>query len=711
MKFSEFTTIFITMVLVNSMAAAAEPSTPQTASTVKGRGLDSYLSGIEKRVKTNWFPIRSDRTSRAIVGFKIHFDGSISQLMIETSSGSVFVDDTAIQAVRSSVPLPALPEGAPSVEEARFTFEYKYNPNPIGDGLNPKSDSDAINKVIGELEHKEGDNRKQLEQQYRELGKVYAQKDLCSESLEAFAKARKLCEATHGVGSPQVVDLLNAEVQFLYTDKKNYNPGLALLKQLEEEMPASRFLDRARVKTSIAWLIEIPQQHWDAARSLLKDAADLTRNLKNPILYNRSLFSVAEFNVREHRVDEAIGLLQARFEDCIKASSPQEEGSVDVGEILSDLWFVEKKDAIRSMKVAETLYGTLAAKYGENSPSALDALWLCKKAADRTTDTAMRIKYTEKYWKDSANARLNKWESLSRARPSAENLLFYGICLKDAGKRTEAENAFRSGVKLFPTDTPLKRHLELLVAGGDEKHSNVISLNNNGVRALAKNDFNGAIKNLKEALKLEPTYNNALSNLAIAYNNFALSQVNDPKVALLNFHSSAYLVPGNKTTTENLDGLIRKFLKLDPSSYQTRLKLGDEALAEHDFAGAIVEYSAALSLKNDDGIRTKLKNVPLPGDLPDKKELHLHPQQQQQLELVHRWEERCKAMPSSVEAHLGLSLALVNTGQLDRAEKELRVVLSLDPQNRVATENLSSLRGRQTTQAAPKSDEDDAEEE
>src|SRR5580700_3642282 len=56
----------------------------------------------------------------------------------------------------------------------------------------------------------------------------------------------------------------------------------------------------------------------------------------------------------------------------------------------------------------------------------------------------------------------------------------------------------------------------------------VISLNNEGVRAINLNDFELAIAKLSAALKIDPRYNLARGNLAITYSLLAESRKSKP---------------------------------------------------------------------------------------------------------------------------------------------------------------------------------------
>src|SRR6185437_3930872 len=138
--------------------------------------------------------------------------------------------------------------------------------------------------------------------------------------------------------------------------------------------------------------------------------------------------------------------------------------------------------------------------------------------------------------------------------------------------------------------------------------SQVIGLNNDGVKALNSSNYQLAIQKFEAALKLDPNYKLARDNLAIAHNNYGLQLRNTPAEALKQFHQALYLNMSNATTMQNVDGII-KMMGKDPHSFADRVALGDQARLAADFVGAIIEYSAALKLKDDAKIHVKLGDV------------------------------------------------------------------------------------------------------
>jgi tetratricopeptide (TPR) repeat protein len=238
----------------------------------------------------------------------------------------------------------------------------------------------------------------------------------------------------------------------------------------------------------------------------------------------------------------------------------------------------------------------------------------------------------------------------------------------------------------------------------------VIELNNEGVRALGASNFKLAIDKFEAALKRDPSYTRAKSNLAIAYNNYGLFvNKQSPAMALKYFHQALLLDPANPTTKANVDGIIR-IMGRDPLNFQDRVELGDMARKQGDFDGAIVEYQAACGIKNDPGVREKLGDVlRVKGKLDQsineynnairiKDSASLEVKLGQALQekgnvaeaiaalgralkmnssdpdvldaLVTAWDAAVQANPTSPDNHVGLGQALSYRGDFDQAKEE-----------------------------------------
>lgn len=244
----------------------------------------------------------------------------------------------------------------------------------------------------------------------------------------------------------------------------------------------------------------------------------------------------------------------------------------------------------------------------------------------------------------------------------------------------------------------------------------VIELNNDGVRALNSGNVQLAMQKFEQALKLDPTYQLARDNLAIAHNNNGLQLRNNPKAAIKEFHQAIYLNPNNTTTTSNLSGIISMMGK-NPRSFTDRVQLGDDARHSGDMIGAIIEYSEALKLKDDRNLHLVLGDLYRVQDNPDKAinelkiaaltkddadvEVKLGQAYQAKNDLANAidayskavafkpddtdvqdalyagWEAALKADPLAPENHIGLAQALQFRGDFGQARQELLQAIRL----------------------------------
>ncbi|MEK7316351.1 MAG: TonB family protein [Candidatus Eisenbacteria bacterium] len=89
-----------------------------------------YLATLRNKIGSRWVPPQGAdaraRPIKAIVYFRVHRDGQISQASIETSSGYAFFDQTAMRALISATPLPPLPAGfSDNYLGVHFGFEFQ----------------------------------------------------------------------------------------------------------------------------------------------------------------------------------------------------------------------------------------------------------------------------------------------------------------------------------------------------------------------------------------------------------------------------------------------------------------------------------------------------------------------------------------------------------------------------------------------------------
>lgn len=84
----------------------------------------AYMADLQRRIKRSWFPPKHTEKNRVKVMFKIHEDGTMSNLRISAPAGIAIADQAALQAVQSAAPFKHLPNGSPENVDVEFTFDY-----------------------------------------------------------------------------------------------------------------------------------------------------------------------------------------------------------------------------------------------------------------------------------------------------------------------------------------------------------------------------------------------------------------------------------------------------------------------------------------------------------------------------------------------------------------------------------------------------------
>ncbi len=82
-----------------------------------------YMADLQRHIKRAWFPPKGYEIKAVTVIFKIHKQGSMSDLRLEHSSGVSAIDQAALEAIKNSHFRP-LPAGAPESIEITFTFDH-----------------------------------------------------------------------------------------------------------------------------------------------------------------------------------------------------------------------------------------------------------------------------------------------------------------------------------------------------------------------------------------------------------------------------------------------------------------------------------------------------------------------------------------------------------------------------------------------------------
>lgn len=176
-------------------------------STRCGVNFGSYMADLQARIRSNWkiYPYRK----RTEVLFKIHSDGSVSDLKIGQSTGSELENTEALKTITRSAPFPRLPSGSPSLVDIAFTFDQNLRSrSPLYSITKRKQ----IDELRGEAQEFLRDGNK-----FRLVGSnnlaEEQSKNVFLESRrkaeESFKRALAICEELYGAAyQPRTVETL-----------------------------------------------------------------------------------------------------------------------------------------------------------------------------------------------------------------------------------------------------------------------------------------------------------------------------------------------------------------------------------------------------------------------------------------------------------------------------------------------------------------------
>ena len=134
-------------------------------------------------------------------------------------------------------------------------------------------------------------------------------------------------------------------------------------------------------------------------------------------------------------------------------------------------------------------------------------------------------------------------------------------------------------------------------------------INNEGIRALNAKQFDQATKFFEASLKVRPDYTVARDNLVIVHLQKGIQLRSEGKLydSLKELHMVAI-------STHHWDAELAKTIETlgkNPNRFEDRVELATSAVEKGDLEGAVVEYSAALSLKKDKETSLRLEKAQL----------------------------------------------------------------------------------------------------
>lgn len=100
-----------------------KPGRP-SLSTAKDVDFGPYMEDLKRRLKRAWFPPKNSCDLKFSTVFKIHSDGVMSNLRLDSCSGLAIADWAALKAVKNAAPFRPLPFGSGDQVEVKCYFGY-----------------------------------------------------------------------------------------------------------------------------------------------------------------------------------------------------------------------------------------------------------------------------------------------------------------------------------------------------------------------------------------------------------------------------------------------------------------------------------------------------------------------------------------------------------------------------------------------------------
>lgn len=86
-----------------------------------------YMAGVQKAIRQNWNPPKTETSNRVKLRFKVLSNGSVNHLRVIESAGESQCDSAALAAVEKTKPFPPLPKYAPHEVDIEFSLDYNVH--------------------------------------------------------------------------------------------------------------------------------------------------------------------------------------------------------------------------------------------------------------------------------------------------------------------------------------------------------------------------------------------------------------------------------------------------------------------------------------------------------------------------------------------------------------------------------------------------------
>lgn len=439
--------------LSQPVATGGAPASGNPASAAKV-DFGPYMKELQHQIKQSWHPPRNWESKHVTVLFKVWRDGTLTDLRLDKKSGSLLADEAALEAVQRTAPFARLPNEAPKNVDISFTFDYNVHATPSG-----------LEHSLALLKDKAGDNRQRRADLLLQLGEAYASKGDMDKAKENFQMGISATEELNGKCSEQAIEAYGLEAQSLYGAQKQYSEAGQIFSQVELSASEAKKQEALALAQSLrAEIVEEPQMHWSIAEQLLQRAHQQARN--NVKLDNKITFLLVDCYLKEGKHKEAIEVLSETLDSRSKTLLDADGARIllRIANLQAELYKNNLHDSERAMQTLESVHSLFQTRFGEKATLTLEALHDCGTLAAQINDKVRSNKYMADYRTLFYEGRLAAWEKAVAVTPTVENILSYGICLEDAGKKADAARQYQKALNLSPNDWRIQELLKGLSA-------------------------------------------------------------------------------------------------------------------------------------------------------------------------------------------------------------------------------------------------------
>lgn len=288
-----------------------------------------YMADLQKRIKKAWSPIRGNHSRHSKVSFKVHSDGSSSDLKMVKSTGDTDADMADLQAVSDASPFRPLPSGAPEVVDIEFTFDY--NCNSGADKISKATDNNSTDAFSTGAEN-DGSSAKTPKPVVKDevLAETLAERGMekfnSEHQEDALPELERLFQIVSKKDLPGYTDELSS-LGDIYYENDEYSKALPVFRKVQDLLHKEKSTDTyalASAKRDIAFaLLYADSKNVDEAEKNFRDAQSLSNKIDDLELSRDIACGIGHCLWQKHKFSDASKEYQTSADISLKCDGEE----------------------------------------------------------------------------------------------------------------------------------------------------------------------------------------------------------------------------------------------------------------------------------------------------------------------------------------------------------------------------------------------------